>query len=94
MNTKTAKKELRKSQRRNYANNLKKNNVKKIKRKLLAAFNVQQKSLSLSEGLQKNLSNYNSLLAKMAKSKVIHPNKASRLVSRMSKKASIAIAQV
>lgn len=79
MNTKTAKKEFRKSQKRNFLNNLKKNNAKKIKRKLVAAYN--EKKLP-----EKDLSNYNSILAKMAKTGLIHPNKAGRLISRMQKK--------
>ena len=79
MNTKTAKKEFRKSQKRNFLNNLKKNNAKKIKKKLLVA--SEEKKLPI-----KDLSNYNSILAKMAKTGLIHSNKASRLISRMQKK--------
>ena len=79
MNTKSAMKEFRKSKKRNFLNNLKKNNAKKIKRKLLNF--VQEKKVS-----QKDLSNYNSILDKMAKTNLIHKNKARRLVSRMQKK--------
>lgn len=81
MNTKSAKKEFRKSQKRNFLNNLKKNNAKKIKRKLLVAAASAEKTANV-----KDLSNYNSILAKMAKTKLIHINKASRLISRMQKK--------
>ena len=75
MNTKTAKKEFRKNVKRNLFNTLKKNNLKKIKTKLLTKDEVNIKDFQ----------NYNSLLAKMAKNKIIHKNKVSRLVSRMNK---------
>lgn len=88
MNTKTAKKEFRKSQRRNFFNNLKKNNAKKIRRKLLFFTETKPVDPSLATKVQEDLSNYNSILAKMAKTGLIHANKASRLVSRMSKKIS------
>ena len=97
----TAKKELRKSQRRNYLNNLKKNNVKKLKRKLLSFTEVgvlhshqkdQKKNHVLDDAqkakMQEDFRNYMSLLSKMAKTNLIHPNKAARLTSRMSKKVS------
>lgn len=85
MNTKTAKKEFRKSQKRNFLNNLKKNNAKKIKKKLLI---VLTENKAGAKDSSKDLSNYNSILAKMAKTKLIHANKASRLISRMQKKIS------
>jgi ribosomal protein S20 len=86
MNTKTAKKEFRKSQRRNFLNNLKRNNAKKIKRKLLAFTSTSEVKEPLYVSMNENLSKYNSILAKMAKTGLIHKKKASRLVSRMSLK--------
>lgn len=97
----TAKKEFRKSQRRNYLNSLKKNNAKKLRRKLLSFTSdstvkthhkKHEKNPTLDNAqkakMQDDFRNYMSLLSKMAKTNLIHPNKASRLTSRMSKKVS------
>lgn len=97
MNTKTAKKEFRKNQKRKFFNGLKKNNLKKIKRKLLNQENISIKDSdnydnTLSSILNK-MANHNSILSKMVKKNIMHQNKASRLVSRMSKMINKKISQ-
>jgi ribosomal protein S20 len=95
MNTKTAKKEFRKNQKRNILNTLKKNNLKKIKRKLsqIEKDNIKIKDFQDYTKI-KDFQNYNSLLSKMVKCNIIHANKASRLISRKSKKIKKIIGQV
>ena len=87
MNTKTAKKEFRKNKRNHYRNTIIKNNVRKIKKKML-----NQKGILKVTGEQAatEMGKYTSILHKMAKKKrIIHANTASRLISRMAKKLSI-----
>jgi ribosomal protein S20 len=85
MRTKTAKKELRKSLRRNDLNNMRKRNLKKIKSKLLHTITVSPNE-NIVQKTNQDFSNFTSILAKMAKVNLIHPNKAARLISRMDKK--------
>ena len=74
--TASAKKALRKERRKTIVNQVVRRNVKK-------ALKEARKNPN-----KKNLSQAASVLDRAAKKRVIHPNKASRLKSRLSKKTS------
>ena len=77
--TKTAKKELRKNARRRTRNVAKKNDLKK-------AVKIYEKSLSSGAGAT-DLKKIYQALDKAVKARVIKKNKASRLKSRLAKRA-------
>lgn len=75
--TKTAKKEARKNVRRRIKNNARKDNLKTI---------IKTYERSVSKGGVADLNLVYKALDKAAKAKIIKPNKASRLKSRLAKK--------
>lgn len=75
--TKTAKKEARKNARRRSKNNAKKDNLKKV---------IKSYEHALVKGAEADIKIVYKALDKAAKSKIIEPNKASRLKSRLARK--------
>lgn len=83
--SKSAKKALRVSTRRHEENILQKNAYKK------AIKTVKKAKLEGSEDVSTLFSSAQSLLDKAAKKNTIHPNKAARLKSRLSKKLKLVV---
>jgi small subunit ribosomal protein S20 len=75
--TKTAKKEARKNVRRRVKNNARKDNLKTI---------IRNYERSVVKGTAADLNIVYKALDKASKAKIIKPNKASRLKSRLAKK--------
>ncbi len=76
--TKTAKKEVRKNIRRRAKNNARKDSLKAV---------IKNYERSLIKGADADLAIVYKALDKASKSKIIKPNKASRLKSRLAKRS-------
>lgn len=80
-NTKSAKKEIRKTKRKTSVNKYWKNTLKQALRAL--SNNIYKKD---KENAQKTLNTVKSVVDKAAKNKVIHKNKAARVKSKLESK--------